>query len=121
MEERLVLLVIEPEQPEGLSARKLVLETARHNVLSAYSGAQGLSLFRRFPNIDVAVVHSGLNDLSCEEVSRRLKRQRPELPIVVVSPAENTMCEDGDHVVPSHDPQALLNLLAEEFGASKSN
>jgi len=33
----LVVLMMEEEQPEGLSARKLVVETAKHNVLTAYT------------------------------------------------------------------------------------
>jgi hypothetical protein len=32
---RLVVLMIEVEQPEGVSSRKLILETARHNVITA--------------------------------------------------------------------------------------
>lgn len=30
--------MIEPEMPESVSARKLVLETAKHNVITAYGG-----------------------------------------------------------------------------------
>jgi hypothetical protein len=37
---RLVVLMIEVEQPEGVSTRKLVLETARPNVITAYSTQQ---------------------------------------------------------------------------------
>ena len=38
----LVVLMIETEQPEALSARKLVVETAKHNVLTAYDAQSGL-------------------------------------------------------------------------------
>ena len=44
---RLVILMIEVEQPEGISARKLILEAARHNVLTAYSGRVGIELLRQ--------------------------------------------------------------------------
>ena len=51
----LVVLMIEEEQPEGLSARKLVVETAKHNVLTAYNAKEGIDLLRCFPNIDVVL------------------------------------------------------------------
>jgi hypothetical protein len=38
---RLVVLMIEVEQPEGVSTRKLVLETARHNLITAYTQKTG--------------------------------------------------------------------------------
>ena len=56
----LVVLMIEMEQPEGLSSRKLIIETAKHNVLTAYNAEVGLDLLRRFPNVDLALVHSSL-------------------------------------------------------------
>jgi hypothetical protein len=34
--------MIEVEQPEGVSTRKLVLETARHNVITAYTTDTGI-------------------------------------------------------------------------------
>ena len=67
---RLVILMIEVEQPEGISARKLLLETARHNVITAYGGNVGLALLRRFPNVDVAVVHTELADYSFDQTVR---------------------------------------------------
>lgn len=45
----LVVLMIEAEQPEGISSRKLVVETAKHNVITAYNPETGLKLLRRFP------------------------------------------------------------------------
>ena len=49
---RATFLIVEVEPPEGISARKLVLETAKHNVITAYSAHEGLELFHRFPAID---------------------------------------------------------------------
>jgi hypothetical protein len=59
--------MVEVEQPEGISARKLILETARHNVITAYTGKGALELLRRFPNVDVAVVHTEQEDTSFEK------------------------------------------------------
>ena len=74
---RLVVLMIEVEQPEGVSSRKLILETARHNVITAYGGSVGIELLRRFPNVDTAVVHTELPDSSFKEIVRDSKRSVP--------------------------------------------
>jgi hypothetical protein len=115
---RLVVLMIEVEPPEGISARKLLLETARHNVISAYGGAVGLALLRRFPKVDVAVVHTELADSSFDQTVHALKAINPHLPVVGITPFPDRPAAGADHVVSSHDPQALLKLLAERFHAS---
>jgi hypothetical protein len=114
---RLVVLMIEVEQPEGISARKLILETARHNIITAYSSSAGLKLLRRFPNVDAAVVHTELDD-SFKETVRELKKIRPDLPVIGISPLPDRELEGADHMLSSFDPQKLLNLLAERIEAS---
>jgi hypothetical protein len=74
---RLVILMIDVEQPEGVSSRKLILETARHNVITVYGGGVGLELLRRFPNVDAAVVHTEVADPSFKKIVRELKRFVP--------------------------------------------
>jgi hypothetical protein len=51
-----VKLVAEPEPSQALSVRKLVLETAKHNVLTAHSTREALDLFHLFPNVSMAVL-----------------------------------------------------------------
>ena len=70
---RLVVLMVEVEQPEGISSRKLILETARHNVLTAYSGDGAVNLLQRFPNVDLAIIHTELQGKEFESTVRRLK------------------------------------------------
>ena len=118
---RLVVLMIEVEQSEGISTRKLVLETSHHNVLTAYTKDVGINLLRRFPNVDVAVVHTELDDSSFGETVRELKRIKPELPVIGVTPRSDRDSDGADYIIASHDPQALLTLLAEKFEASKSD
>jgi response regulator RpfG family c-di-GMP phosphodiesterase len=118
---RLVVLMIEVEQPEGVSSRKLILETARHNVITAYGGSVGLELLRRFPNVDAAVVHTELADSSFEEIVRELKKIRPDLPVIGISPAADRQAQGADYVLSSFDPEGLLKLLAERFEASTSD
>ncbi len=113
--------MIEVEQPEGISTRKLVLETARHNVITAYTKDAGAELLRRFPNVDVAVVHTELDNSSFSETVRELKGILGDLPVIGVSPRSDVHKDGADYLIPSHDPQALLTLLAEKFEASKDD
>ncbi len=115
----LVILMIEQEQPEGLSARKLVVETARHNVLTAYNAEVGMELLRRFPKVDVVLVHALIRGR--EDLIADIRRVVPEMPIIVASPRGDDSFERVNHVVPSHEPGALLQLLANVFGATTSN
>lgn len=88
---RLTILMIEVEQPEGLTARKLVAETMKHNVITAYSGQEGLDLFRR-NSVDVLLVHSRTSGMRLEDVIASARQQRPEVPVLVV------LASDDDHV-----------------------
>ena len=111
MHNRTTVLMIEPQQPESISVRKLVIETAKHNVITAYGGGEGLSLFRKFPRVDAVVVHAGITDLPCSKVAAEVREQRPEVPIFVLAPNTGFPCLPADHIISSHDPGALLHAL----------
>jgi response regulator RpfG family c-di-GMP phosphodiesterase len=118
---RVIVLMIEIEQPEGLSARKLVLETAKHNVITAYNGKMGIQLLKRFPDVDAVVVHIDVQDIPFEEVVRQVREIRPHVPIIALSPVGRVALEGVNYVIPSHEPQAILKVLADHFNASTSN
>lgn len=118
---RLMLLMVEVEQPEGISAHKLILETARHNVITAYSGKGAVDLLRRFPNVDLAIVHTELKGTSFTKTVRQLKVIRPDLPIVAISPVADRQVQEVDYMLSSHAPEELLRLLAERFDAATSD
>lgn len=113
--------MIEVEQPEGLSTRKLVLETARHNVITAYTAAVGVKLLRRFRDVDVAVIHTEMDDHPFEQAVRELKQIRNDLPVIGISPLADRDDSGADYMISSHDPRALLQLLADRFEASVSD
>ena len=117
---RLVVLMVEVEQPEGISARKLILETARHNVITAYTGTGAVQLLSRFPNVDVAVVHTELESGSCAITVGELKKVRADLPIIAISPHPDQQLDGVDYLISSYEPQLLLALLAENFEAATS-
>lgn len=114
----LVILMIEAEQPEGISSRKLVVETAKHNVITAYEPQTGLALLRRFPAVDAVLIHATVLDHL--PLIAQVREISPGVPVIVATPRSADHYEGADHTVPSHEPQRLLDLLAEVFGISKS-
>jgi|tagenome__1003787_1003787.scaffolds.fasta_scaffold20508435_2 hypothetical protein len=110
----LVILMIEAEQPEGLSARKLVVETAKHNVLTAYCKEDGLDLLRRFPNVDAILVHSALL-ADTPHILSEIREGAPDVPIILAAPFGNLRSPLVNFVVDSHIPQELLRLLNGEI------
>ena len=118
---RLVVLMIEVEQPEGVSTRKLVLETARHNVITAYTSATGIALLRRFLNVDVVVVHTEMDNFSFEKTVSDIKKIRKDIPVIGITPHANKDKGGAEYMISSHDPETLLHLLAREFEAATSD
>jgi hypothetical protein len=110
----LVVLMMEPEQPDSLSARKLVVETAKHNVLTAYNREDGLELLRRFPNVDVVLVHQHLISRD-STLLPEVKSIAPQVPLIIASPLGIRPTQEAKFVVDSHEPGALLQLLNEDL------
>ena len=113
---RLSFLIIETEPSDGLSTRKLLLESAKHNVITAYSGKEGVEMFKRFPNVDAICIDAELNDLKSSEVAKRVRHTNPKIRIVGLSPRMAARCDWADETMNSHDPAALLKLLEEMGG-----
>ncbi len=110
------LLMAEPEPPESISARKLVLETAKYNVLTAYSGREAITLLNAFPNLSAFIVHSGLQDAPHGELIRKAKERNARMPVILLA-THHGVGEDGaDYRITSHSPEELLQLLRNLFG-----
>jgi DNA-binding NtrC family response regulator len=110
-EDRLTFLIVESEPGQGLSTRKLLIETAKHNVLTAYSGREGLRMLERFPNVDAVAVDATLEDVPCEEFVKEVKKRNPRVKIVALSPNQVRFDCGQAELVNSHDPAELLKLL----------
>jgi DNA-binding response OmpR family regulator len=104
-------LVIDREFPGSISTRKLVIETAKFNVLTAYSGKEALELFRRFPAVDGVILDSGLDDVSCNKVASEIKDLEPSVPIIVISAPGYTACPKADYHLETFQPAKLLETL----------
>lgn len=104
-------LVIDREFPGNISTRKLVIETALLNVITAYSAEEGLETLMRFPRVDGVVLDSELLGQSCERLIEKLRKIRTDLPIVTVSPNGQDRCGLEDYHASSYDPRELLDQL----------
>jgi DNA-binding response OmpR family regulator len=104
-------LVIDREFPGSISTRKLVIETAKFNVLTAYSGKEALDVFARFPAVSGVVLDGGLEDISCSDVASQIKSLQPKMPIIVISAPGFTGCPEADYHLESFDPAKLLEIL----------
>ena len=105
-------LVIEREYPGNISARKLVIETAKMNVISAYSAAEAIATLRRYPAVDGIVLSAEVQDMPCAVAAKALKQIQPNVPLIVISPNAHESCDHADHRLSSHDPQQLLEVLS---------
>jgi CheY-like chemotaxis protein len=83
-------LVIDREFAGSISTRKLVIETAKFNVITAYSGHEAVATLKRFPNMDGVVMDADIQDMSCPEMVQALKALHPGIPVIAIcSPRQN--------------------------------
>lgn len=104
-------LVIDNEYPESISTRKLVIETAKMNVITTYSAKEAIETLIRFPAVDGVVLDSEVHGMPCAKLVARLHEIRPNLPVVVVSPGGDERCEGKHHHVSGYNPRELLTKL----------
>ena len=104
-------MVVDREFPGSISTRKLVIETAKFNVLTAYSATEAVELLKRFPAISGVVIDDGIEGVSTERLVAEMKLLRADLPVVVVAAPGERMCEGADFQVRSFEPAKLLETL----------
>ena len=104
-------LVIDREFPGSISTRKLVIETAKFNVLTAYSGKEALEIFKRFPAVDGVVLDGGIEDTPVDELTHELKTLQPKIPVIVIAAPGYDGCPAADFQLESFNPAKLLEIL----------
>jgi len=103
-------VVIDREFPGSISTRKLVLETAKFNVLTAYSGHEALDMLGRFPAVDGIVIDSNIEDVSPQELVQSLKGMAAKVPVIMIcSPLDSH--GEADFRVNSFQPAELLETI----------
>ncbi len=104
-------LVVDKEHSGSISTRKLVIETAKFNVITAYSGVEAVETLRKFPALDGVVLDAGIEDLSCHEVLARFRQIHPSITVVVVGTIGHAFCAGADYYLETFDPSSLLKVL----------
>ncbi len=104
-------LVVDVEHAGNISTRKLVLETAKLNVITAYSGAEAIEMFDRFPKIDGIVLDTGITDMPCTDVVKRFKDANPQVLVVLIGRPHAPACSGADYALEAFEPAKLLGLL----------
>jgi CheY-like chemotaxis protein len=104
-------LVIDREFSANISTRKLIIETAKFNVITAYSGAEALESVERFPALDGIVLDAGLRDIPANNVVNQLKEKHPDIPIIMICAPNADDCPRADYRLEFFDPARLLELL----------
>lgn len=104
-------LVVDREYSGSISTRKLVIETAKFNVLTAYSAEEALTTLRRFPAVDGVVMDAEMPDRPCPDLVRTIKQINPAIPVVIVHRPLSEPCSGADHQLDTFDPRQLLALL----------
>jgi response regulator RpfG family c-di-GMP phosphodiesterase len=78
-------IVIDHEFSDSISTRKLVMETARYNVITAYSGKEAIETFRLFPNVHGIVMNESVTGMDCASTVKALRAIRHDVLLVVTS------------------------------------
>lgn len=110
--DRPCFLVVDREYPGSISTRKLVIETAKFNVITAYDADEAITCLKRFPNVDGVVVNASMgNDDECRTLVEGLRKIVPGIEIVVTSAGGFRRCDHNEHYVDSLNPKLLLDCL----------
>ena len=105
-------IILDSDFPGSISARKLVIESAKLNVITVYGQQEAIETLDRFPHVDGVVVNSEMEGrLSCREIIDKLRSVRGDIPIVTVSASGHAPCDGEQFHVSSYDPRKLLNVL----------
>jgi response regulator RpfG family c-di-GMP phosphodiesterase len=108
-------LVIDKEFPGSISTRKLVLETAKYNVLTAYSSREALELLERFPRVDGVVLNASGHEEQCMDLIGKFRSINAGLRVILTSGKDVVDCGDVDLHLDNYDPRQLLSALARMF------
>ncbi len=103
-------LVVDREFSGNISTRKLVIETAKFNVITAYSGAEAIETVQRFPAINAVVLDNVVRDMHPDEIIAAVKTFNSSMPVIMVC-GMHQQCPGADYHLELFDPASLLELL----------
>ena len=112
---RPTIIVAEAEPGQALSTRKLVLETAKFNVLTAHSTDEALDIFQSFPNAACVIAVDG-DTIDCARILKFVRTIRDDIPLIALSPRQAFRCAPANHHLSSYEPEALVQLMRKLLG-----
>jgi hypothetical protein len=115
---RPVLLVLDIPTQASISSRKLVLEVAKFNVLTALTVEEFYETAEKF-EVDGFVVDCPQGDTLAVEICESLNERHSKGPVFAVVPegaADGNVPRCVDHVVVGSNPQNLLAAVMGVFG-----
>ena len=89
-----------------------MIETAKLNVITSYSGSETVETLKKFPAIDGIIIDANLEDAPIDALIAQLKTIQPNAPVILIrsSPFAETSGR-ADHQVDSFQPPPLIELL----------
>jgi two-component system, OmpR family, response regulator VanR len=78
------LILCIDDYKQGLHARKLILQTAGYNVITASRGRIGLRLLQSHP-VHLVILDYRMPEMNGEAVAREIRRTHPDVPILMLS------------------------------------
>jgi hypothetical protein len=106
-------LVVDREFAGSISSRKLVIETAKFNVITAYSYAEAKITIDRFPAIHAIVVSSDVRGQT-EQFLQWAREKHSDIKVVVTG-AVCVPDELADRQIDGFAPDKLLKALRDLF------
>jgi DNA-binding NtrC family response regulator len=103
-------IVVDREFSANISTRKLVIETAKFNVITAYSAVEAIETLKRFPAVDGVVLDNVIRDMRPDDVIEAIKKIDPHMPVIMICGAHQ-QCPGADYHLELFDPASLLGLL----------
>ncbi len=108
------------DEPSALQLRTFLLQSVGYSVLSAGSGDEALRLLAERPDVQLVLLDYIMPGMNGEDLAGELRRQRPELPLIVVSgvdqlPDSLVKMVDGQ-VKKGEETQVLLPTVAAVLG-----
>ena len=104
-------LIADREFSGNISTRKLIIETAKFNVITAYSGGEAIETIQRFPAIDGVVLDGGIPDMPVADVIHQIKKLQAKVPVILICAPGEDDCPEADYHLEYFDPARLLELL----------
>jgi DNA-binding NtrC family response regulator len=88
-----------------------VIETAKINVITAYSAKEAVETLTRFPAVNGIVLDAGIGGMDCCVLIDKMKEIAPKAAVILISMPGERNCDLADYQLESFDPTRLLELL----------